>query len=55
MVIYDLSGKLIKAIKVFQTSNDAIYLDVSYLKSGFYFIEIKYLDKASTMLKFIKQ
>ena len=52
--VYDFSGKLIKDIKALHQANDSMDLDVSYLKSGLYFIEIKYLDKASTLLKFIK-
>ncbi|MFH6767510.1 DUF4955 domain-containing protein [Gaetbulibacter aquiaggeris] len=54
MAIYDLTGKQIMGIKTSYIENDFINLDVSDLKSGFYLIEIKYLDKASTLLKFIK-
>ena len=55
MAICDLTGKRIKDIKVSYLENDSINLDVSDLKSGFYLIEIKFLDMASKVLKFIKQ
>lgn len=52
--IYDFSGKRIKDIKEYHLVNNSMDLDVSYLKSGFYFMEIKYLNNTSTLLKFIK-
>jgi hypothetical protein len=54
MAIYDLTGRPIKEIKTSQAKS-YISLDVSFLNSGMFFIEINYLDKATKVLKFIKR
>lgn len=53
VAIIDLSGRVVEKIQV--SNSEYVEIDVRSLATGFYFAQIEYTDKTTTVKKFIKQ